>query len=148
MWIRPRGKESTEVPLVAHFVNSLVTPSLSCVHKPLLSFDWGRRPCQSKYLDSVSVCLCVLVPFVISSIPGKSSLLLSFIYLDITTNFKLFVIFLKIRICEYIANHILLQELQKLGEEVENTYLDREERSDDVYSCLLILRWRSSPLFW
>ena len=50
----------------------LVTPSLSCVHKHLLSFDWGRWPCQSKYLDSVSVCLCVPVPFVISSIPGKS----------------------------------------------------------------------------
>ena len=25
----------------------------------------------SKYLDSVSVCLCVPVPFVISSVPGK-----------------------------------------------------------------------------
>ena len=30
------------------------------------------QPCQSKYLDSVSVCLCLPVPFVISSIPGKS----------------------------------------------------------------------------
>ena len=48
-------------PLVALFVNSLVIPSLSCVHKHLLSSDWERRPCQSKYLDTVSVCLCVPV---------------------------------------------------------------------------------------
>ena len=41
------------------FCNSLVTPSLSCVHKHLLSSDWERRPCLSKYLDTVSVCLCV-----------------------------------------------------------------------------------------
>ena len=46
---------------MAPFVNSLVTPSLSCVHKHLLSFDWERQPCQSKYLDTVSVCLCVPV---------------------------------------------------------------------------------------
>ena len=45
--------------LVAPFVNSLVTLSLSCVHKHLLSSDWERRPCQSKYLNTVSVCLCV-----------------------------------------------------------------------------------------
>ena len=40
---------------------SLVTPSLSCIHKHLLSSDWERRLCLSKYLDTVSVCLCVPV---------------------------------------------------------------------------------------
>ena len=35
-------------------------PSLSCVHKHSLSSDWKRRPCLSKYLDSVSVCVPVL----------------------------------------------------------------------------------------
>ena len=39
---------------------SLETPSLSCVHKHLLSSDWERRPCLSKYLNTVYVCLCVL----------------------------------------------------------------------------------------
>ena len=34
-------------------------PSLSCVHKHLLSSDWKRRPCLSKYLDTVSVCFRV-----------------------------------------------------------------------------------------
>ena len=36
-------------------------PSLSCVHKHLLSSDWKRLSCLSKYLDTVSVCLCVPV---------------------------------------------------------------------------------------
>ena len=42
-------------------VNSLVTPSLSWVHKHLLSSDWERQPCQLKYLNTVSMCLCVPV---------------------------------------------------------------------------------------
>ena len=49
------------LPLWSHIYCIIKTPSLSCVHKHLLSFDWGRRPCQSKYLDTVSVCLCVPV---------------------------------------------------------------------------------------
>jgi hypothetical protein len=31
-----------------------VTPSLSCVHYHLLSYDWKRRPCLSKYTPSLS----------------------------------------------------------------------------------------------
>ena len=30
-------------------------------HKHLLSFDWGRLPCQSKNLVTVSTCLCLPV---------------------------------------------------------------------------------------
>ena len=38
-----------------------MTPSLSCVHKHLLSSDWERRPCPLKYFDTVSVCFRVPV---------------------------------------------------------------------------------------
>ena len=41
--------------------NSLMMPSLSCVHVHLFSSDWERWPCPSKYFDLVSVCLRVPV---------------------------------------------------------------------------------------
>ena len=64
---RPHGKESTEVRKSQikgkESENSYheLTVSLSCVHKHLLSSDWKRQPCLLKYLDTVSVCLCVPV---------------------------------------------------------------------------------------
>ena len=42
---------SSRIPLVAPFINSVMTPSLSCIHKHLLSSDWESRPCLSKYFD-------------------------------------------------------------------------------------------------
>ena len=53
-----KGKESENS---YHELKRSKMPSLSCVHKHLLSFDWERLLCQLKYLDTVSVCLCVPV---------------------------------------------------------------------------------------
>ena len=65
----PRGKESTEVRKSQikgkESENSYQELKRSQGDRHtvnLLSFDWGRRPCQSKYLETVSVCLCVPVP--------------------------------------------------------------------------------------
>ena len=46
--------------LLSFFVNKW-TPSLLHVPIHFFSSDWKRRPCLSKYLDKVSVCLCVPV---------------------------------------------------------------------------------------
>ena len=54
-------------PLMAPFINSLVTPPLSCVHIHSLSSDWERRPCLLKYFKFPCAC-----PTVISSIFGKN----------------------------------------------------------------------------
>ena len=80
--------------IVPPFINSLVTLSLSCVHKHLLSFNWERRPCQSKYLDTVSVCLCVPVllwshQFLVRVFTFLS-LNLSFLIVTYMKNFELF----------------------------------------------------------
>ena len=46
---------------VCEHTTKMASHVMSCVHKHLLSSYWEFRPCQSKYLDTVSVCLCVPV---------------------------------------------------------------------------------------
>ena len=68
---------------------TLVTPSLSCAHIHLLSSDWERRSCLSKYFYCVSMCVLVCLSTVISSVFGKS-FHFPFLYFKIFRNIYFF----------------------------------------------------------
>ena len=46
---------------------TLVTPPLLCAHIHLLSYDWERQPCPSKYFNFVSMCVfvCLSLQFLV-----------------------------------------------------------------------------------